>query len=199
MSDYIRGKGAHDLAERCLRLDPKAWEELVASHRRVVLRVLTRILGTGDPAIIQDLEQETYERLLQRDCEALRAVEGPRHLRALLCTIAANLARDHLRRSAVREAHLQAESLQAGEALFESPPLPAELFARKEDLERISKALEKVLKGPNARRDAQIFRAYFFEGETASEIAAMGLGLSTKGVETVLLRLVRKLRESMRT
>ena len=66
MSDYIRGKGAHDLAERCLRLDPKAWEELVASHRRVVLRVLTRILGTGDPAIIQDLEQETYERLLHR-------------------------------------------------------------------------------------------------------------------------------------
>jgi len=191
LSDYKIGTEAHELIERCVRLDSTAWEELVATHRTVVLRALVGILGTADPQVIQDLEQETYERLLHRDCEALRAVKSPSHLRGLLRTIAGNLARDHLRRVAVRKAYLQSITPQ-----IEDPSeTPDEILGRKRDLERVLVALDKVLTGPRASRDAQVFRAFYLEGGSAAEIAAMNLGLSTKGVETVLFRLVQKLRK----
>jgi RNA polymerase sigma factor (sigma-70 family) len=191
LSDYTRGTDAHELIERCVRLDSTAWEELVATHRTVVLRVLVGILGTKDPQAIQDLEQETYERLLHRNCEALRAMKSPSHLRGLLRTIAANLARDHLRRAAVRKAYLQTLTPQV-----EDPSQsPDEILRRKRDVERVFAALETILTGPRASRDAQVFRAFYLEGGSAAEIAAMNLGLSAKGVETVLFRLVRKLRK----
>ncbi|MFO7155720.1 MAG: sigma-70 family RNA polymerase sigma factor [Pseudomonadota bacterium] len=190
MSDYTGRKGAYDLIERCVRLDSAAWEELVATHRAVVVRALAGVLGTQDAAVVQDLEQDTYERLLSRNCEALRAVESPAQLRALLRTIACNLARDYLRRMAVRRAHQQASASMPDEL----PPYPDEIYGRRLDLERIVKALDHVLEGPRAARDALVFRLFYLDGGSASEIASMNLGLSTKGVEAVLFRLVRKLR-----
>ena len=190
MSDYTRPQGAYDLIERCLRLDPAAWEELVATNRAVVVRALAGVLGTEDASVVQDLEQDTYERLLVRDCEALRTVRSPAQLRALLRTIASNLARDYLRRVAVRRSYLDASSAMP----VEPPPRPDEVFGRRLDLERIFEALDKVLEGPRAGRDALVFRLFYLDGGSASEIASMNLGLSTKGVEAVLFRLVRKLR-----
>src|SRR5690606_22916952 len=119
-----------------------------------------------------------------------------------------------------RRAHQQASASMPDEL----PPYPDEIYGRRLALQRIVKALDHVLEGPRAARDALVFRLlyldggsapalgslnlglategvdellfrpFYLDGGSASEIASMNLGLSTKGVEAVLFRLVRKLR-----
>lgn len=182
---------------RCLRRESHAWEELIATHREPVLRVLTRLLGTTDPGSIEDLEQKTYERLL--DPKVLRGVQNPRHLMGLICKTAANLAKDRRRRMKVRRSvSLEEDRTEDADALGDpwvAPRGPEEELRRKRQLERILDALDDVLQGPNAERDRLIFHSYYVDDLGAAEIAAMGVGLSAKGVETVVFRLTKRVRE----
>ena len=68
-----------------------ALEELFARYRLPVYRFLHRL--TGDPAVAEDLTQDTFLRVLEADYE-------PRdEERAWVFQIARNLARDHSRRA----------------------------------------------------------------------------------------------------
>ena len=49
-------------------------------------------------------------------------------------------------------------------------------------------ALREAAQGPREARDLLVLRAYYFDGLTPAEIAGLGVGLSPKGVETVLQR-----------
>lgn len=181
---------------RCLRREPEAWEELIATHREPVLRVLGRLLGSADPSSIQDLEQKTYERLL--DPKVLQSIEGPQHLRAWVCRTAANLAKDRRRRMRVRQAQTFHEESASGVGDFQHAPNgPEAAFLRKQKVERLLAILEQLVSGPNAERDKLIFHSYYFDDLGAGEIAALDVGLTPKGVETVIFRLTKRLREQV--
>lgn len=189
------------IIERCLRLEQAAWAELIGTHRSLVLGVLMRILGHIDRDSIPDLEQEVFEKLLANDCQVLRTVEGDAHLRGLLAMTAANLARDHLRRLGVRRGTgLDAEGAdEIRQALAPDPVAELEEeVARKRRVEKVFEVLAALVSGPNASRDTLIFRAHYLDELSAPEIASMGIGLTTKGVETVLFRLTKRLRASLR-
>ena len=169
----------------------------IDEHRHLVVRIVSRLTGTSDPASVADLEQEVYIRLLANGREALRKLQGASDgsLRAFVCTTAANVARDHLRRLQVRGVVRPVDD--GDELFFVHADGEAPVFAKVRAAEVLA-ALERVGAGPNASRDVLIFKAHYVDGLTAAEIVAMGLGIGQKGVEAVLFRLTAKVREALR-
>lgn len=189
-----------DLIDGLVRLEPASWSSFVAEHRPVVIRILSRMVGASDPASVADLEQEVYSRLLANDRGALRGLRGASDggLRAFVCTMAANVARDHRRRLQVRG------RLRAVDDEDPEPALPAGGGGEDTVLSRLRAsevfdALARVVKEPNAARDTLIFKAYYVDGLTAAEIGALGLGIAPKGVEAVLYRLTARVKEALAT
>jgi DNA-directed RNA polymerase specialized sigma24 family protein len=165
-----------------------------------VLRIMSRALGSVDPAVIHDLEQELYVRLLANDCEALRGLreQDASSIRAFLCVTALNLARDQRRRQGVRRIIVSGDLTDmVGEHPSHDEPLD-QTYERTERLQMVLDEVAKQLKGSKADRDLLIFRAHFSDGLSASEIAGMGVELTPKGVETVLFRLIGRVREALR-
>lgn len=186
------------LIRRCIERDPAAWTELVARHRPVVVRVLIRSLNREAAGTAEDLEQELWSRLLANDCQALRGLVDATEasVRAFLARTALNLARDHFRRSSVRQV-VQASPL---EELVQAPDGAESIdraFERRERQQAIFDALEKVITPPNVERDRLIFHAHYVDGYSASEISAMQVGLNPKGVESTLFRLVQRIRKQL--
>ncbi|WP_373047306.1 RNA polymerase sigma factor [Vulgatibacter sp.] len=187
---------APSLIARCLANDSAAWAELVGLHRALVLRVLVRTVGVDGCVGLEDLEQEVWSKLLANRGEALRGlVEAePPAIRAFLYRTALNVGRDHGRRLSVRKVvHPGPLEEIAGNVPDPAEPLEG-AYERLERRQSIFDALEEVLTPPHIERDRLVFRAHYVDGLTAGEISAMGVGLAPKGVETLLLRMVQKVR-----
>ncbi len=184
------------LIARCIDKEPAAWAELVRTHRIVVLRVLVRTLGTGGAVAVDDLEQELWSRLLANRCEALRSLvdADASTVRGFLYRTAHNLARDHRRRLGVRSVVQSGLLDELADELPQTDEGIEASYERHEQRRQILAALDQVVTPPNTDRDRMIFVSHYFDGLTAAEIAAMGVGLKPKGVETLLSRLVGRVR-----
>jgi len=191
---------SNDLIDGLVRLDPGSWGTFLSEHRQVVIRIVSRLVGSTDPASVADLEQEVYVRLLANDRESLRRLRdaSAASLRAFVCTLAANVGRDHLRRRQVRAVVRSVSEGDPEEASIDLSGGEEPALSRMRAAEVLD-ALERVVKGPNAARDCLIFKAHYVDGMTAAEIGRMGLGIAPKGVEAVLFRLTAKLREDLRS
>ena len=65
-------------------------------------------------------------------------------------------------------------------------------------LREINAALGRLAVGQNLERDRRVFWLYYRVGLTANAIASLpAIGLSTKGVESTILRLTRLLRQEL--
>jgi len=185
-----------------------AWEEFIRRFGRLIATTVLRTArawGGATPEIIDELVQETYLKLCENDARLLRSFES-RHEGAVfgyLKVVTQNLARDHFRRehSEKRGAGLESAPLEsqpepapAAAVPHRNTPAPerAVLFAE------IDVHLRAVVKGSNAARDRYVFWLYYRTGLTANAIAGLpGIMLTTKGVETLLLRVTRELRQRM--
>ena len=87
-----------ELLQRHLDGDPEAFAALVARYRRELFNFLARF--TGDPALAEDIFQEAF---LQLHVSAA-AFDMSRRLKPWLFTIAANKARDAMRKNFRRQA-----------------------------------------------------------------------------------------------
>lgn len=191
---------AETLISRCIDRDRAAWEELISSHRSVIVRVLVRALGTIDPAVVTDLEQELWARLLANDCEVLRGLQGnlQNGLGPFLRTAALNLARDQKRRLGVRRIVQSGDLQDLAGGVAAPDELQDSAFEKAERSHLVWRTVDAVVQGTHADRDRMIFKAHYQDGLSPSEVSAMGVGLSPKGVETVLYRLLQKVREAIR-
>lgn len=193
---------AEELVRRCCSSgDAEAWVEFVdRTHRliaKVVLRVSSSCTGSGNgPAVpaIDDLIQDTYLKFCVDDYRLLRNFEH-RHPDALfgyIQVVAANVVRDRFRtertelRAIDKEKPLTEEGAASDPAVIERAVLLCE----------VERHLDSCTTGPDADRNRRIFWLYYRAGLTASAIASLpGTGLSTKGVESVIVRLTRDLRD----
>jgi len=185
------------LALACAAGDPAAWSALVRAHDRRVLLVLSRTLGAAFAADLPDLRQEVWARLLAGNGAALRTVraERPGALAAFLGQVALRVALDFGRARGVRarsEAPEQ-EAWQVAEARL-APDESAWAGQRRALFEA---ALREAAQGPRAARDLLVLRAYYSDGLTPGEIAALGVGLSPKGVETVVQRARQRVEQAL--
>jgi RNA polymerase sigma-70 factor (ECF subfamily) len=151
--------------------------------------------------LVEDLTQEVFLKLCKNRFAILRQVEGQpdEMILAFLRVTVANLVHDHFRaeRSAKRfpsGGFLTPDALDTW--LGETRTMNAtehELL-----LGEIDRVLTRKLAGASAGRDRRVFWFHHRHGMTAKAIASIpAIGLSEKGVESVLFRLAVLVKEEL--
>ena len=169
--------------------DAAAWSEFIC---RFHAAIYSAVLRTGrryaqfHRGLCDDLVQDTYLRLAARDARALRDFVPRREgsAQCYLRVIAARVTQDFCKKNDFK--YIQ-------ELPPDPPDIPvpaeAEWLALKA---QIGAGLRKLA----TPRDCRIFRLHYLCGLTSAEIAAIpDIGLSLKGVESVLVRLKRSVQE----
>lgn len=196
---------AEVLVRACVETgEPAAWEEFIQrSHPVISAVVLRTALRWGDPSRIDDLVQDTYLKLCSNGARILREFEF-RHADALfgfLKVVATNVVNDHfkllnrVKRGAgnTSEEPAGVESIPATNPADTLSPTEREIL-----LNEIDDLLRSRAPEPGHERDRAIFWLYYRQGLSARAIASIpSVGLSTKGVESVIVRLTRLVRENL--
>jgi RNA polymerase sigma-70 factor, ECF subfamily len=175
-----------------------AWEEFIRRFQPVIAAAASRtarLFGEPPRQLLDDLVQDTYLKLCENDSRLLRSFQprGEDSIFGYLKVVAANVARDHFKSAlAGKRGASQTESM--GEPVQTDPRTKGtdtvDVIHRNLQIEQIDKILRQVTEGKDQERKCMIFWLRHRQGLTASEIAALPtIGLSTEGVESVLLRL----------
>jgi len=199
---------AEELALTCFRGgDESAWSEFVQRFHPLIAGVALRVArqwGEASPQVVDDLIQDTYvkicserKRLLENFTSSHRdAIYG------FVKVLTANLAHDHFKasRAEKRGGSSIMNEIESDEIASRATDLKCTevLFERTVLMQQIDTCLKALSSGPCAERDQKIFWLYYRVGLTASAIAGLpSIGLSTKGVESTLLRLTRQIRQQL--
>jgi len=186
--------------------DDAAWEEFVSRVRKPITFIIMRtasLWGEASRSLVEDLIQVTYLKLWEGDCRLLRdfAIERPEAILGYLKRVAANATHDyfkhgHSQSSGGDKAHVSTSDVdpEAGEEVHGSQ----EKIAFGVCLNEIDEHLKRCVTGPDQERDRTIFWLYFRQGMSTKEIASLPtIGLSAKGVGSVIERLKHSIREQI--
>jgi len=182
------------------------WDEFVSRfHRPISLSVIRIAYQWGEipHQVVDDLVQDVYLKLCANKCRHLRefAAQHPQAILGYVKTIAVNVAHDHFK-SLHSQKRGSGEISQIGED-FEPRATPRdpggqEAVERAVLFRQIDECVESCLEGPDRDRDRIIFWLYYQHGMTAKDIAALPtIELSPKGVESVIVRVIRLVRDRM--
>jgi RNA polymerase sigma-70 factor (ECF subfamily) len=186
--------------------DNEAWEEFVSRVSRPISLIIGRtaaLWGNTSRSLIEDLVQATYLKLWEGGLRLLRdfAIERPEAILGYLKKTAANATHDYF-----KHGHSQSsggDQLHISTTEFD-PEAGTEVHGSQEKiafnvfLQQIDEFLKSCLTGPDQERDRTIFWLYFRQGMSTKEIASLPtIGLSTKGVGSVIERLKRSIREQI--
>ncbi len=172
------------LIERLKRRDPQALAELYDRYGRLAYSLALRVVR--DPAIAEDLVQETFLRVWNRvhSIDPAKNALGP-----WLLAIARNRAIDYLRSSAGRSRTLSVELDESDHASLYRELEAGILLS--DQLRRVKAALDKLQ--PNQRT---VMELAYFEGLSQTEMSAkMGQPLGT--IKTWVRTALRSLRDEL--
>jgi RNA polymerase sigma-70 factor (ECF subfamily) len=171
-------------------------------HVVIAAAVLRTARHWGEPPRPQldDLIQDTYLKLCENDSRLLRSFQ-PRHedsIYGFLKVVAANVVHDHFKSAlAAKRGAGQTEAIM--EPVQMNPKTGGadsfDAVSQRLQLEQLDKILTQLTAGKDQERKRTIFWLRHRQGLTASEIASIpSIGLTTEGVESVLMRLVITIR-----
>lgn len=183
-------RGVDDPAALVARIragDPAAEAELVEGYRHGLSYLLRKL--TGDPALSEDLQQETLQVALRR----IRAGElrEPEKLSGFLRQTAKNLAIIEYRREHRRSARLEGSEEWAPER---GPADPAESQLSSVLRQEEAGLVRRVLREMRSDRDRQLLVRYYL-AEHAKEEICRDLGLSSLNFNLVLFRARERFRK----
>jgi RNA polymerase sigma-70 factor (ECF subfamily) len=196
-----------ELLRRCaVDGDAQAWQEFVHRFHRPVATVVIRMAGKWGDASRQtadDLVQETYLKLCANNYRILRQFEhrNPDAFLVFVKVIAANVVRDHFKFS-----YSQKRGANRVDGIDDDSLLPAGensaggvgAIERSVLMQDVQRHLDLSLAGADRERNNRIFWLYYRFGLSAAAIAELpGNELTTKGVESLILRMTRELRARM--
>lgn len=167
-----------------------ALNDLMERHATPVFHFLCRMLGSEDDA--NDLAQETFVRVYRsRD-----SFKSDARFSTWLFTIAANLARNHLRwRARHPNVSLDAESAETEQSLADTLPAPGDApFAGLESAERAAAVRAAVARLPEEMRETLVLVEW--EEKPIAEAAAI-LNVPARTIESRLYRARQLLRERL--
>jgi len=187
-----------DLIRACAEGDDaRAWEEFVRRVQPViaatVLRTARRFRATSR-ALIDDLVQETFVKICANRCRVLREfqAENPEAIFGLVKSVALCATHDHFRSEFAAKrgsGHGDVVLDSYSESAIAGPEGLPEM-ERKVLLSEIDDLL-----ADSPRLERRIFWLYYRVGLTTRAIAALpGIGLSQKGVESLIQRLTVRVR-----
>jgi RNA polymerase sigma-70 factor, ECF subfamily len=196
-----------ELVRRCAESrKAEPWEEFVRRFQRLIATVILRTasrLGDSSRQTVDDLIQETYLKLCADNFRVLRSFEQ-QHTDAFIGyirAVAVNVARDHFKasysqkRGAGHVEHFDEDFVPAASDASAGSPTSIE---RAVLIHEVTQHLEFCVAGPDQERNREIFWLYYQAGLSARAIAGLqGIGLTTKGVESIILRITKELRERM--
>lgn len=195
-----RKLSAQELVQLCLdSKDEASWTEFVRRFQPLIAGVVTKCVFNRtrrvSPALIDDLVQETYIKLITNDFKALRNFDF-RHDHAFfgfLKVVASHVVEDYFRRASTPEPG-QEEDIETLKI-----PASSKRGIEQAELEILLREVDECLaehaSDTNFTRDHTIFWLYYRQGLTAKAIAQLpGIDLNVKGVESVLMRLICLLR-----
>jgi RNA polymerase sigma-70 factor (ECF subfamily) len=199
-------RSSEDLIRACIDSgDEAAWGEFVRRFRAVIAATVIRTarrFGNSEPQLIDDLIQETYLKICSNRCRILREFkpQAEESIFGLVKTVAFSVTQDYFRSGLAvkrgaggRETPLDRyiESTVAGcEGL---PQAEREVL-----LGQIDECLAVAGEGGAPERDRQIFWLYYRHGMTSRAIAGIPrIGLTQKGVESVIQRLTNFVRQRL--
>ena len=183
----------------------EAWQEFVSQVGRPISLTILRtasLWGEPSPSLVEDIAQITYLKLWENGCQQLRqfAAQHPEAILGYLKKTAANATHDyfkhrHSQASGGDKPHVSTSESdpQAGKQVHGSQ----ETIAFGVLLREIDEHLKRRLTGPDRERDRMIFWLYFRQGMSTKEIASLPIGLSVKGVGSVIERLKHGIREQI--
>ena len=169
----------HDLVNRSLSGDTRAFDGLVGRYQEPVYRVVHRFLGNREDAL--ETTQEAFAKAYQK----LETFDTSRKFSTWMFTVAANLARDVLRRQKRRPEVLETEMLSS----VPGGDRPEQFAVKREDAERLRAAVETL---PEEKRLAVVLR--YFDGLPLTEVAE----ITGTEVSTLKVRLFRARKDLMK-
>jgi RNA polymerase sigma-70 factor, ECF subfamily len=191
--------------EQLLRLcahsaNAEAWEEFVRRFQPLIAGVVMRVAeryGLTGSGIVDELVQETFLKLCRNDSKALKEFKAEHDgaVFGFMKTVALNVAIDHFRSSQPRSEEPLEEWETAPENSSTGGTGTAEMAVL---MDQVDGALTKSTTSETRDRDRTVFWLYYKHGFTAKAIAALpAVGLTVKGVETVIFRLTKAIRKSL--
>lgn len=180
------------ILDACLQSkDESAWVQFVARFQPLIAASIFRVTrrhGYSNPALVDDLIQETYLRLCKDNCRALRSFEA-RHEDAILAylkVIATTVALDYFR---ARSTQKRRDEVESDGALPDVGISSASI-----EQAALLEQLDQQLAVSETMRDRTIFWLHYLQGYTAKDIADVtSIGLTQKGVESCIYRLTKSL------
>ncbi len=153
--------------------------------------------------VVLDLAQEVYVRLVQNDGRILRSFRGQTDfaVKAFLARVATSVVADHFRYQAAEKRQAQVISIDHAREVVENSRIPGTDLDEKAIGAVLSWIdIDRVLRSDEDRRHAArnflIFKLHYVDGFTASELSGFpGFALSVSGVEAVLSRIRKRLRQ----
>jgi RNA polymerase sigma-70 factor (ECF subfamily) len=196
-----------ELVQACAQAGQSpAWQEFIRRFNPLITRVALRTArqwGEISPPLIDDLVQETYLKLCAENCKLLRTFQS-RQSQAFygyLKVVTANIVHDHFKgaRAAKRASPQANEDIDRADlhetCTSQRSPSSQASIERTILIQEIDQHLARLLPIADLSRSRLIFWLYYRSGLSASAIASLpGVGLTTKGVESALLRLTRLIR-----
>jgi RNA polymerase sigma-70 factor (ECF subfamily) len=168
-----------ELVERSLRGESEAFHGLVDRYRDALYRFVFRFLGHHEDA--SEIAQEAFARAWEK----LRTYDRKRSFRVWLFSIAANLARDLLRKRGRRGTVFSTDALDATPGGLS----PVREAAEKEEHERLRDALDRL---SDEKRLAVVMR--YYEGLSLTEMEE----ITGEGKGTLKVRLFRARKDLLR-
>jgi RNA polymerase sigma-70 factor, ECF subfamily len=188
-----------DLVRACATSnDERAWVEFIRRFQVVIAAAVLRTArhwGEPSRAQLDDLVQDTYLKLCEDDCHLLASFRRLQEdsIYGFLKVVAANVVHDHFKsaRAAKRGAGQTEAVMEPVQVDLKTADTHTfDITKKRLQLERIEKILREVTVGKDQERKRAIFWLRHRHGLTASEIASIpSIGLTTEGVESVLIRL----------
>jgi RNA polymerase sigma-70 factor, ECF subfamily len=188
-----------DLLHLCLSSDgEEQWREFVRRTQPLIASVIINTVRRWKipaPSLVDDLIQDTFVKLFANEKKALRVAKNEHEntIFGYLKVIASNVVRDHFRQPANK-----ADEIEISDAVFPPGPRDRERLEFLQKKEQIKRILEMLSVSETYDRDVGIFWFFYEQGYTAKEISLLpAVGLTVKGVEAVLFRVARFVREKL--
>lgn len=181
-----------DLVKRCIARDETAWREFLKRYSDCIYGSVVNLLkkySIDSAETTEDIYAAVIEKLLDRDCRALREFKWNSKLTTWLISISRNKAYDHLR--SLRRKPTVSLDAPVSEDEDEYINFIAADMDLDHDIEvslTVEEALEKLPPG-----DRLILRFYYLEGLKEREIADL-LQMSTDALSARKSRALAKLK-----